>query len=211
MIRLLIASHHITLQIRILPFREGFSDINIIDSADNITQLFELCAQGVFDILILDVNLLDRSLNEVVVRIKQTQPHIRILLIISQSDPADLRNLVPNYVEGCIYQSEYLQNIENAVRTLWLGGFWFNKSVLLYLFQLCHTLPYKDIANLTQRELEVLKLLSKGLTNKEIAEALGIKERTIEFHVSNILEKLHLTSRVTAALWANSLPGFFVV
>lgn len=55
---------------------------------------------------------------------------------------------------------------------------------------------------LTERELEVLRLLAEGLTNREIAQTLDIVERTVSFHVSNILEKLDVLSRVEAAMWA---------
>jgi NarL family two-component system response regulator LiaR len=55
---------------------------------------------------------------------------------------------------------------------------------------------------LTQREVEVLKLVAKGMTNHEIAQQLSISERTVGSHVSNILEKLHLANRTQAALFA---------
>ena len=55
---------------------------------------------------------------------------------------------------------------------------------------------------LTERELEVLRLVAEGLSNKEIAQRLQMTRRTVEFHVSNILKKLGVTSRVEAAMWA---------
>jgi two-component system nitrate/nitrite response regulator NarL len=55
---------------------------------------------------------------------------------------------------------------------------------------------------LTERELEVLRLVTEGLSNKEIARKLEVKERTVEFHVGNILKKLGVASRVEAAVWA---------
>jgi len=55
---------------------------------------------------------------------------------------------------------------------------------------------------LTEREFDVLRLLTEGLTNRKIAQALDIAERTVGFHVSNVLEKLDVASRVEAAMWA---------
>ena len=57
-------------------------------------------------------------------------------------------------------------------------------------------------AGLTKREVEMLKLVAEGLSNKEIAQTLSVAVRTVDFHVSNILKKLEVTSRVEAAVWA---------
>ncbi|MDY7040067.1 MAG: response regulator transcription factor [Chloroflexota bacterium] len=57
-------------------------------------------------------------------------------------------------------------------------------------------------AGLTKREIEVLRLMAEGLSNKEIARKLQVTRRTVEFHVGNILKKLGVTSRVEAAMWA---------
>jgi two-component system nitrate/nitrite response regulator NarL len=58
------------------------------------------------------------------------------------------------------------------------------------------------LAGLTRREIEVLRLVTEGLSNKEIAQGLQMTKRTVEFHVGNILKKLGVTSRVEAAMWA---------
>ena len=79
-----------------------------------------------------------------------------------------------------------------------------SRSVVANLVQQAKELPSPDIVSLTERERTVLKLIAKGLANKEIAARLLISKRTVEFHVGNILTKLHVSSRVEAAVWATT-------
>jgi len=203
MIRILVASHQLTLQITLLPFeRVNSPNFELVGIATDSVQLFELCTQVWPDVLILDANLPADGLDEVVVNIKQIHHCLRILVI--QHCDTSLGMLITNGIDGLIHQSEYLYNIENAIHVLSLGGFWFSKPLLQHLFQAPIEIQNEGCCDLTKRELEVLKVLSEGSTNKKIAQTLGVKERTIEFHVSNILSKLQTTSRVTAALWAKS-------
>ena len=100
---------------------------------------------------------------------------------------------------GYMLKSETPEAIVTAIRTAAKGKRYFSMPVVE---ELIAWEPKDRPGNLTRRELEVLQLLTKGLTNKEIASRLQLTERTVEFHVSNILRKLHVSSRLEAALWA---------
>jgi len=83
------------------------------------------------------------------------------------------------------------------------GDTWFSRTVVDKLARpATGETPFTERPALTERELEVVRLVTRGLSNKEIGEALLVKERTVEFHMSNILKKLGVASRVEVAVWA---------
>ena len=100
---------------------------------------------------------------------------------------------------GYLLKSEAPEVIVAAVRSAVEGGSYFSPPVAAKIAAWARgDLP----AGLTRREIEVLRLVAEGLSNKEIAHRLKVTERTAEFHVGNILRKLGVASRVEAAMWA---------
>jgi DNA-binding NarL/FixJ family response regulator len=103
---------------------------------------------------------------------------------------------------GYLIKDEAPATIVAAVRAAARGGGWFSPSVAAWVGRSPRQQP-PGCGNLTDREQAVLRQVTGGRTNKEIAQHLGIAERTVEFHISNVLRKLDLSSRVEAAIWAN--------
>lgn len=104
---------------------------------------------------------------------------------------------------GCILKDESPEILINAIRIISQSTVWLSHAVEKQLQQqnensLIPTQRY----GLTKREVEVLRYMTDGLSNKEIARLLVVTERTVEFHVTNILQKLNVVSRVAAVLWA---------
>ena len=101
---------------------------------------------------------------------------------------------------GYLLKEEASKLVIEAVRCAASGGSYFSPVVA---HKVTAWACGKQIAELTQRELEVLQCVGQGLTNREIARALDIAERTVAFHMSNVFEKLvGVSSRVEAAIWA---------
>lgn len=130
-------------------------------------------------------------------------PKLNILVLTDSAGSIDMRSLVRNGIAGCILQSESDVLITQAIRTVGLGAFWFSKCFVTSLMQQESVSPqntdYEEV--LTQREAEVVKLVAEGLSNKQIANSFGVKVRTIEFHMTNIFQKLNMDSRVAVAMW----------
>lgn len=198
-IRLLIVSHQLTHKVRQQPFELKKPEFAVVGNTDNLTLALDLYTQLRPHILILDTNLLPISYNFVTC-INRSFSDIKILLITTHYGIPNLKELIGMGVRGCIHQTEYIQTVINAVCVLYLGGLWFKSCFFHNLIQ--QELEPGNNSILTNRETEVLQLVAGGLNNKTIARSLGVKERTIEFHMTNILQKLHTTSRVTAVLWA---------
>ena len=100
---------------------------------------------------------------------------------------------------GYLLKEEAPETIVAAVRAAARGGGYFSPPVAAKVAAWARG---ELAGGLTEREVEVLRLVAEGLSNKEIAHKLKVKKRTVEFHVGNILRKLGVASRVEAAVWA---------
>lgn len=124
---------------------------------------------------------------------------MRILALSSYADDGYVRSMVDAGAVGYLLKDEAPAAIVAAVRAAAEGQTWFSPAIELKIEAWERgELP----GGLTERELEVLRLVADGRSNKEIAQQLYITVRTASFHVGNILQKLEVSSRVEAAVWA---------
>lgn len=128
-------------------------------------------------------------------------PDVKLIIIGSIVDDIYIHELLSLGVKACYLKEDVVEALLLAIHTVALGATWFSWPIVHRLIQPA-TPPLLANTNLTKRENEILYLLVQGRSNKEIAFKLGIVERTVEFHVSHILEKLNISSRLEAALWA---------
>jgi NarL family two-component system response regulator LiaR len=125
-----------------------------------------------------------------------------IIVLTSYTEDEYLFSAMRAGARGYLLKDVEPEDLVNAIRAAVRGQATLHPSVAERLVQ---GMEHRDddlLANLTERELEVLRLVARGNSNKEIAEALVIAEGTVKSHVSNILSKLHLAHRTQAALYA---------
>ncbi len=103
---------------------------------------------------------------------------------------------------GCILKEEVPRDLVPAIHSVMKGITWFSQTLAKNFQQKESEALTPSLSSLTHREAEVLKLMAEGLSNKEIANKLRIKEKTVEFHVSNILKKWQVSSRTGAVMQA---------
>jgi two-component system nitrate/nitrite response regulator NarL len=196
----------------ILAPTAGFA---LVGEAAAISDVRRACARLCPDVLILSTHLLDSSkITWELGRLVGGQATIRVLLSATEIGLDVLRAAVVGGATGCVLQRESSEAMALAVRTVACGATWFSHPLLYRLLGLAaksETSVLKPGTNprFTKREREVLRLLASGLSNKTMARDLAVAERTVEFHVTNILRKLTLASRLEAVIWAmeNGLPG----
>jgi DNA-binding NarL/FixJ family response regulator len=123
----------------------------------------------------------------------------RVLALSAHTDERFVRGMLEAGAAGYLLKDEAPESIVRAVRTVAEGDAWFSEAVLPTVNAWRSGLA---AGGLTERELEVLRLVAAGRSNKEIAHALVISERTAAFHVGNILAKTGAATRLEAALWA---------
>jgi DNA-binding NarL/FixJ family response regulator len=195
-------------------FRRGLTmllgveeDIEVVGEASDGVAATELAATAVPDIILMDVRMPKRSGIEACVAIKEVAPTARIIMLTVSDEEADLYDAVKNGASGYLLKDSSIDEVAQAIRVVADGQSLISPSMAIKLLDEFKQMSRTDrqqvpTPRLTDRELEVLKLVAQGLNNREIAKRLFISENTVKNHVRNILEKLQLHSRMEAVMYA---------
>jgi DNA-binding NarL/FixJ family response regulator len=195
-------------------FRRGLTmllgvedDIEVVGEAGDGVAATELAASAVPDVILMDVRMPKRSGIEACVAIKDVAPTARIIMLTVSDEEADLYDAVKNGASGYLLKDSSIDEVAQAIRVVADGQSLISPSMAIKLLDEFKQMSRSDRAQvpsprLTDRELEVLKLVAQGLNNREIAKRLFISENTVKNHVRNILEKLQLHSRMEAVMYA---------
>lgn len=179
-------------------------DIKVIAEAENGVECLEQLNQYSPDILLLDINMPKMNGLEVLQNIKERHLKVKVLVLTVHNEVEYLMKAIDIGVEGYILKDSESDELKKAINAVYSGETYIQPNLIPRLnAKMIEKNKYVDkIECLTNRELEVLKLLSVGMFNKEIAEDLSISERTVKNHVSNIFKKLEVTDRTQAAVFA---------
>ena len=136
--------------------------------------------------------------------IKAQNPDARILIITSFAEDENVFQAIKAGALGYLLKDSSPQELMQAIHDVCNGRLSLHPNIALKLIEELNRPTEKPTTEdpLTEREVDVLKLVAKGRSNQEIAEKLVVSERTVGAHVSNILSKLHLANRTQAALYA---------
>lgn len=156
------------------------------------------------DVLLLDINMPNMNGLEVLQKMKEMKIKMKVLILTIHSEVEYLLKAVDIGVSGYILKDSESAELKKAITTVVNGENYIQSSLipLLNAKMIDRDSDTIKIESLTKRELEVLKNLSYGMYNKEIAEKLDISERTVKNHISNIFKKLEVTDRTQAAVFA---------
>ncbi len=195
-------------------FRRGLTmllgvedDIEVVGEAGDGVAATELAASAVPDVILMDVRMPKRSGIEACVAIKEVAPTARIIMLTVSDEEVDLYDAVKNGASGYLLKDSSIDEVAQAIRVVADGQSLISPSMAIKLLDEFKQMSRTDrqqvpSPRLTDRELEVLKLVAQGLNNREIAKRLFISENTVKNHVRNILEKLQLHSRMEAVMYA---------
>jgi DNA-binding NarL/FixJ family response regulator len=195
-------------------FRRGLTmllgvedDIEVVGEAGDGVAATELAAAAVPDVILMDVRMPKRSGIEACVAIKEVAPTARIIMLTVSDEEVDLYDAVKNGASGYLLKDSSIDEVAQAIRVVADGQSLISPSMAIKLLDEFKQMSRTDrqqvpSPRLTDRELEVLKLVAQGLNNREIAKRLFISENTVKNHVRNILEKLQLHSRMEAVMYA---------
>lgn len=156
------------------------------------------------DVILLDLQMPKKNGIEAIAEIKQRDPQARILVLTSFSDDDKVFAAIKAGALGYILKDASPHELLAAIRNVYDGKSSLDPEIALKVIHELNKpskLPPTE-EPLTERELEILELVARGLSNQQIAEELVISERTARTHISNILAKLHLANRTQAALYA---------
>jgi DNA-binding NarL/FixJ family response regulator len=154
------------------------------------------------DILLLDLKMPGLSTTELEKWVRKYYPETITLVLTAHDRDFYLAGMMDAGASGYITKNERAENLITAIRRTARGESLFTQEQLERVRHWHETAGQKG-ESLTEREREILKLLSDGLNNADIAKAIGLTSKTVSYHITNILEKLEVHSRQEAAAWAH--------
>jgi len=202
-IRLLLADPHAIALRGWRQFLAG-SEIEIVAETSDSSQVLELIQKCAPDVVMIAMEMHGRSGLALLVEIKQRWPQLPVLLSACQDHAAQRAEAYRAHAAAFVVKSCSREGIQALIHRAVAGDHLWTRDDLRRITGVLTTprLPAEVDAPLTVRESEVLKQVTLGATNRQIAEALGISYETVKEHVQHVLEKVGVDDRTQAALWA---------
>jgi DNA-binding NarL/FixJ family response regulator len=209
-IKLMIADDH-------RLFREGIKallavtdDIEIVGEAEDGETTIEKCLELQPDVILMDITMPGLNGIQATARILERQPQTRIVMLTMLEDDASVFHAMRAGARGYLLKGADPQEVLSVIRAVAEGQALFGPAIaerLLNYFKELGTKPAlprtgTDFQELTERELEVLRLISQGLNNQEIAHKLFLSPKTVRNHITNIFSKLQVADRAQAIVRA---------
>ncbi|HEX2042025.1 MAG TPA: response regulator transcription factor [Acidimicrobiales bacterium] len=194
----------------VLATEAGFQVLaQAADGEEAVTKVAELAP----DVVLMDVRMPGIDGIEAARRIRQATPSTRVVMLTISDEEDDLYDAVRAGANGYLLKDASLQDVAAAVRAVARGESLISPSMASKLLAEFTAVTGgaespgekegdEGTPRLSPREIEVLKLVAQGRTNREVAAALHLSENTVKNHVANILDKLHLRSRLEAVMYA---------
>jgi len=196
-IRVILADDHPVVRSGIKAELDGAEGIEVVGEASSGDEALRLVGELRPDVLVLDVVMPGLDGVEVARLLRERHPELRILALSAYEDNAYVFGLLSAGAAGYVLKEEALDTIVEAIRAASRGETWLSKRVEEKVVR--RAIGEEEVL-LTEKELEVLMLMAKGWTNARIAVELKVSERTVGFHVENILGKLGVSSRTEAVV-----------
>ena len=191
-IRILVADDHYIVRMGLTALVNIEPDMEIVGEASDGAQAVALFTKFKPDITLLDLRMPIISGIEVAAAIRKQDKNARILMLSALSGDEDIHQALEAGVAGYVLKDATEEKLIPAIRAVAAGQRWIPPDVAKRLSS------RKLFEELTARELQVLNKLIKGVTNKQIADALNISENTVKGFLKNILAKLHVSDRTEA-------------
>jgi DNA-binding NarL/FixJ family response regulator len=209
-IKLMIADDH-------RLFREGLKalfgvtdDIEIIGEAEDGDSALKKCKELQPDVILMDINMPGLNGIQTTQRILEKQPQIGIIMLTMLEDDASVFNAMRAGARGYLLKGADPKEVLSVIRAAAEGQALFGPAIATRLMNYFKELSSKPVSlridlpfpELTERELEVLRLISQGLNNQEIAQKLVLSPKTVRNHITNIFSKLQVADRAQAMVRA---------
>lgn len=178
-------------------------DVVVIAECNHGGEALDFLAHNSVDLIVLDHNMPILNGIETLKKLRETQTDAKILLFTVSNNTKDVQEALQLGVDGYLLKDMEPEQIIDDIRRILRGELVISPTLAPILAQAMRKPTKNDISyELTERELQVLVMISEGMSNKMIGNKLGIAESTVKVHVKHILGKIGLRTRVEAAVWA---------
>ena len=203
---LLIVDEHPLFRQGVRFYLESIPDLELCGEAEHGAEALSFLTKQNVDVVLMDIQMPGLDGVEITKKIKEEWPDLKVLILTSNSSWDKVYTALKSGASGYILKDAHPEELVAAIKAVATGGSYLGAQVAIKLLNRVghekEVLAEKLPEPLTARELEVLKQIGQGLGNREIAEQLVLSEKTVKTHVANILQKLQVTSRTQAALYA---------
>ncbi|MFN7169736.1 MAG: response regulator [Candidatus Omnitrophota bacterium] len=197
-------------------FRQGLKklleleqDIQIVGEASNGQEMLEMLKKTDPDVILMDIGMPQMDGVVATYKVKKLLPHTHIIILTVYEDEPHIFGAIKAGAMGYLLKDASFEELIEAIRRVYNGEALIQPVIatkVLKEFALLDKRKLKEgdkfYNDLTEREKEILRLIALGGTNKEIAQKLGISEKTVKNHISNIFQTLHVNNRTQAAIYA---------
>jgi two-component system NarL family response regulator len=208
-IRVLVVDDHALFRRGLQMVLGAEADVEVVGEASDGAEAIKVAAETTPDIVLMDVRMPRRGGIDATTAIKDAVPSAKIIMLTISDEEGDLYDAIKAGAMGYLLKEISIEEVATAVRAVHNGQSLISPSMASKLLNEFATMVRKDderqqvpAPRLTDREMEVLRLVAKGLNNRDIAKKLFISENTVKNHIRNILEKLQLHSRMEAVVYA---------
>jgi len=206
-LRVVLADDHVVLRVGMKAFLEEQDnpDITVVGEAGDGEEAIELVEKLHPDLLLLDLAMPGLGGLGATIELRRRGSVVKVLVLTQYAESVYLKRVLESGADGYILKTARGDELLSAIRAVMAGGKWIDPTLagtLLPGTRKHETAPPSDeegLARLTPRELQVLRLVAEGYSNKDIADALDVAVRTVMAHRANLMEKLdiHNTSKLT--------------
>ena len=203
-IRVMVVDDHAIIRKGVKAVLDLVPDIDLVGEAENGKQAVKLDLELVPDVILMDLVMPEMNGIECIKQIKSQRPKAHILVLTNFAGEDMIFPAIKAGAMGYHLKDSSPETLIDAIRQVNQGVSSLHPSIAKKILNDMYHSEKQQLSEepLTQREMEVLKMIAQGYENKEIAEELVISEATVRTHVSNILGKLHVATRTQAALYA---------
>lgn len=203
-IRVAIVDDHAIVRRGLADLIATTDDLEFVGEASDGSGALDLVARTTPDVVLMDLRMADVDGASATRQITTQYPNVHVVVLTSFADQTSVVAAFDAGAVGYVLKHAEPDAILNAVRVAVEGGSQLDPAVARALLRARSAPRTPEGAVLTERESEVLEAVRRGLANKQIARELGISERTVKAHLTNVFQRLGVTDRTQAALWAQN-------
>ncbi len=202
MIRVVVVDDHVVVRSGLEQLLATTADIQLVGTAANGLEALEVVAAMDPDVVLMDLSMPELDGVEATRQIAARFPRSRVLVLTSFSDQTRILEALSAGADGYLLKHAEPDEIAAGIRSVFEGGSPLDPKAARVLLESRRS--RRHTVHLTDREQEVLLLVREGLANKQIARRLGISERTVKAHLTSVFQRLGVTDRTQAAIWATN-------